>query len=212
MTRLGPSRRVRFAGRAINNLVAFAPWTWPLLRPIVTRFFDASAQGWDERIEPDSPRHLAPIEAALAHTGRSPQRILDVGTGTGAAALMLADRFPGADVVGIDVAPDMIARARQKVAQRRSSARFEVADISRLRSPADFDLIAMLNMPPFFEPLSDLLAPGGYVVHASSSGAHTPFYTSPAALRRGFARRGLETVASGSAGDSTYFVARRPPA
>lgn len=199
-------------GRAINNLIAFAPWSWPLTRPVVRRFFDAAADVWDERVEPDSPDHLATIVAALAHVDSPPDRILDVGTGTGSVALLLAERFAHADVLGIDLSAEMIAGARDKARQRSSSVRFETADISRLNEPGRFDLIAMLNMPPFFEPLSELLAPGGHLVHASSSGARTPFYTSPRALRRGFARRGLEAVASSSVAEGTYFVARRPPA
>jgi methylase of polypeptide subunit release factors len=49
--------------------------------------------------------------AALDRLEASPGRILDIGTGTGAAALELADRYPDAEVVGIDVSVKMVAQA-----------------------------------------------------------------------------------------------------
>jgi methylase of polypeptide subunit release factors len=40
--------------------------------------------------------HSAPI-------ARNPHRILDVGTGTGIWAIDMADRYPSAEVLGIDL-------------------------------------------------------------------------------------------------------------
>ncbi|KAH8690025.1 S-adenosyl-L-methionine-dependent methyltransferase [Talaromyces proteolyticus] len=40
-----------------------------------------------------------------APLSRSPRRILDYGTGTGIYALDIADEFPGAEVIGIDLSP-----------------------------------------------------------------------------------------------------------
>jgi ubiquinone/menaquinone biosynthesis C-methylase UbiE len=46
----------------------------------------------------DKRRYLAPI-------GDNPQRILDLGCGTGIWCVDMADKFPGAQVLGIDIAP-----------------------------------------------------------------------------------------------------------
>jgi ubiquinone/menaquinone biosynthesis C-methylase UbiE len=42
------------------------------------------------------------------------QRILDLGCGTGTLAMQVKQRAPGADVVGLDADPEMLARAREK--------------------------------------------------------------------------------------------------
>ena len=103
----------------------------------------------------------------------------------------------------------MIAQASAKAAERDSRVRFLVADAADFEDEP-FDLITMLNMPPFFEPLSALLAPGGYAVNVSSFGSRTPFYTPPGLLERGFEKRGVHRVAAGEAGVGTYYVGRRP--
>jgi SAM-dependent methyltransferase len=159
-------------------------------------------------VQSDSEARLAPLAAALDHVSRLPARALDIGTGTGTGAFFLASRYRSAEVVGIDLSPEMIALAKAKAASRDGTVRFEVADIATFRPGTAFDLILMMNMPPFFDQVARLLAPGGYVVSIASLGPSTPFYTSPATLERGFARRGLRTVASDPG--RTYHVAERP--
>jgi SAM-dependent methyltransferase len=201
---------VRTFGRAITKAAAHAPWTWRLLRGRVRRFFDTLAPGWDARVGGDSAERLVPLERVLEHVARPPARVLDIGTGTGTAALFVAARYPGATVLGIDISSAMIEEANEKARRRASPARFEVADIADLRAAEPFDLIVMMNMPPFFEQVARVLAPGGYVASIASRGPTTPFYTPAATLDRGFGRRGLRTVVADPGG--TYWVAERPPA
>jgi SAM-dependent methyltransferase len=208
--RTGPGPVATRIGRFINNSVVRAPWLWPLLRRSVTRFFDRVAGGWDERVQIDRPERVAPLEAALAAMERRPARVLEVGTGTGRGAFLIADTYPGAEVLGIDISGEMIARARAKTKPEHGNrVRFEVADVANVPELGRFDLVAMINMPPFFEAVADRVAPGGYVAWASSFGPETPFYTSERALRRGFERRGLNTVSAGRAGIGTYYLAKR---
>jgi SAM-dependent methyltransferase len=196
--------------RGITKATAHAPWTWRLLRRPVQFLFDRLAPGWDERVGADTGGRLAPLDAALANVARDPGRALDIGTGTGAAAFVLADRYPAAAVLGIDLSEQMIARAREKAREKGSRARFEVADIAVFRPAEQYDLVIMMNMPVFFDQVSALLAPGGYVVSVASRGTTTPFYTPPSTLERGFGRHALRTVAVDP--DKTYYVAERPQA
>ncbi len=76
-------------------------------------------------------------------------RFLDVGTGSGIVALLLASR--GLAGEGIDVLPAWIALARRSAADSglAGRVRFRVADVRREKA-GGFDL-AVAN-PPFFEP------------------------------------------------------------
>lgn len=205
-----PGPLLRVLGRAVTSAVARFPATWQFLRVPVRRFFDAQATNWDERAGSDPTEYLAPLSTALDHLPITPGRILDIGTGTGAAAIEMAARFADAEIVGIDVSAEMIARARSYTSESPGRPTFLVADAADFEHDEGFDLITMLNMPPFFDRVVVLLAPGGCVVHASSHGARTPFFSPPGVLRSGFSRRGLQTVASGCAGPGTFYIGRRP--
>jgi len=71
-----------------------------------------------------------PAVVRLADRGALRGHLLDAGCGTGENALLAAAH--SADVVGVDVSPTAIARARAKAAERGLSARFEVADALHL--------------------------------------------------------------------------------
>jgi SAM-dependent methyltransferase len=49
-----------------------------------------------------------------AADGAGPSRLLDLGAGTGTGALGLAERFPQAEVIAVDIEPGSLARLRDK--------------------------------------------------------------------------------------------------
>jgi len=208
----GISRRNFAIGRAVNNVAIRAPWLWPVLRGPVRRFFSERAAGWDERVGAGGVEHLEPLAAATLHVSPAPERILDVGCGTGAGALFLAREFPQARVRGVDLSEEMIHAAIAKVGlDPEGRIAFKVADASSLPySENSFDLVAQLNMPPFFAELARVLRPGGQVIVASSTGSATPFYTRPSLLRWKFLQHGIEPVEIGHAGAGTFYVGRLP--
>jgi SAM-dependent methyltransferase len=198
------NRQQRIA-RAITNVVVRFPFLWPVLRGVMTRLFDDIAPRWDALM---SPERLVAFEAGLEHVPGEPRTLLDLGTGTGDGAIALAQRWPEADVLGIDVSSGMLDEARRKAPELR----FEVGDASRLALPdGAFDLVAMNNMIPFVDELARVVRPGGHVLFAYSRGAETPIYVAPALLRRKLAGAGFEVVEEVAAGPGTAMVARRRP-
>ena len=206
-----PPLPVRVMGKALTRMVARAPWTWPLMRRLVRGFFDRSAGGWDERVRPDAPEHLAALAAAVARLEAPPARAVDLGTGTGAGALWLAREFPEARVTGLDISEAMIEQAKAKLPNVLSGrVEFVVGDAERLPfTDGSLDLVAQISVPVFFDEVARVLAPRGYVVVVSSLGLRTPFHTPERTLRRGFRRRGIATVATGAEGPGTFFLGRR---
>lgn len=63
----------------------------------------------DPRVLIPRPETEGLVEVALEV---SPSRVLEVGTGSGAVALAIADELPGCEVVATDISPDAIALAR----------------------------------------------------------------------------------------------------
>ena len=202
--------RDRLVGRALNNLVARAPWLWPLLRRRMTNFFSERAVGWDQRTGAGGPEHLAPLASAVLRVSPSPERILDVGCGTGAGTLFLAREFPQARIRGVDISEEMVREAVAKVGlDPEGRVAFKVGDAAALPYPDEsFDLVAQLNMPVFFDQVARMLRPGGHVIVAASWGKATPFYTRPKLLQWKFAQRGITQVELGEAGAGTYWVGR----
>jgi malonyl-CoA O-methyltransferase len=142
-----------------------------------------------------------------------PRKILELGTGTGAGAFILARRFPNADIQAVDLSRTMILLAQEKApAELRSRVHFTAADAASLpHESATFDLVCQLNLPLFASEIQRVLRPGGHVVIASTFGPSTPYHTPQRVLRRRFERLGVEMVCSGRAGRGTYFIARRRP-
>jgi ubiquinone/menaquinone biosynthesis C-methylase UbiE len=200
--RLTASLGRRFA-RLATDAVVRRPGLWRLFRGALRRQFDRLGPQWDEIIQTD---HLAAFERALEQVEPPPRRVLDLGTGTGAAALAAARRFPEAEVVGIDLADSMIAEARRKT----DRVRFEVGDAAALPfEDGAFDLVTHANMIPFFDELARVVAPGGYVVFGFSGGSETPIYVDSGRLRGELERRGFTHFAELEAGRGTAFLARK---
>lgn len=200
----------RFA-RFVTGAVVRRPALWRAFRGPLRAQFDRLAPDWDAR---RGPHHLAPLEAALERVAPAPTRILDLGTGTGAGAAALARRFPDAQVFGVDLSPAMVAEAEQKLAPGLAGrVRFETGDAERLQyGDGSFDLVALVNMIPFFDELARVTRPGGHVAFSFSRGAETPIYVPPARLREELGRRGFADFAEFAAGEGVALLARRPAA
>lgn len=152
---------------------------------------------------------MAPYEAALAGVDGPARDVLDLGTGTGVGARLLHERFRCARVVGVDVAPEMLAEARKHA----PDLTFVEGDAARLPfDDASFDVVAQNNMIPFPDELGRVLRPGGWAVLAFSSGPETPIWVEPELLRKELESRGFADFAEIAAGRGIAVLARRPDA
>ena len=91
------------------------------------------------------------VERALGHIRElEAPRVLDVGTGTGAIALAIADEHPGTRVTAIDVSPGALELAAENA--RRTGLAVELAehDIRDGLPGGPYDLV--VSNPPYVEP------------------------------------------------------------
>ena len=196
----------RFA-RLVTDAVVRRPLLWQVFRRPLRSMFDGLASTWETRI---GPHHLRALDLALEDV-LPPRRILDLGTGTGVVAIALAERYPEAQVVGIDISPGMIEEAARKLPPELAGrVRFEVGDASALDcDDSDFDLVVLSNMIPFFDELARIVTPGGFLVLSFSRGDETPIYVPSGRLREELGRRGFAEFAEFSAEPATALRAKR---
>lgn len=82
------------------------------------------------------------VEAAVE---LQPDSVLDVGTGTGAIALAIADELPGCEVVAVDTSPGALALARENAAALGLAERVGL-ELGSLPARREFDLV-VANLP-----------------------------------------------------------------
>ncbi|HEU4945459.1 MAG TPA: class I SAM-dependent methyltransferase [Solirubrobacterales bacterium] len=75
--------------------------------------FDWTPEIYLERIRTQIPRYDELQEEAIAAIPSPPERVLELGMGTGETTRRLIEAHPDAWVVGLDSSPDMVFRARQ---------------------------------------------------------------------------------------------------
>ena len=192
-----PPRKARIIGTILSTLVARAPWLWPLLRRPTQRFWDKMAPQWTGRASPD---RAASLEAGAHNVPGTPQRILEVGSGSGDGTAVLSRVFPDARVTGMDLSAQMVRIA----GLTNPGPEYVQGDASAIPFPDDtFDLVAQLNVPFYPRELKRVLKPDGYILVASTLGPATPYYTP-----HGFLRGKLSEVASGQEGRGDWFIGR----
>lgn len=94
--------------------------------------------------DPRCGAYLIRIGTLMSLLPPRPARILDLGCGTGWTSLFFARA--GYEVVGVDIAPDMIDRAnKQRDAEGLSGASFVVSDYEHLAYSNEFDAVVFFH-------------------------------------------------------------------
>jgi ubiquinone/menaquinone biosynthesis C-methylase UbiE len=197
--------------RVATNAAVRSPFLWKLFRPLVRKQFDAIAPVWDRMRMEDT---FVPFEVAVAAVEPKPGKVLDLGTGTGEGAFVLARQLPDAEIVGVDLAERMLEQARKRTPPEFAGrVRFERADASALPyADGSFELVTHANMIPFFDEVARVVAPGGQALFAFSSGPTTPIYVPLERIRDELQRRGFTDFAEFEAGRGVALLARKPKA
>lgn len=113
------------------------------------------------------------VEELVFHTGKEPQKILDLGCGTGTVALILKDR--GCEISGIDPSKEMIDIAKEKAKADGWDIPFSVGTAQDLNIKNKYELVLSLsdcinhiiepnNVKKAFKNVFDSLQEGGLFV------------------------------------------------
>jgi ubiquinone/menaquinone biosynthesis C-methylase UbiE len=146
---------------------------------------------------------LAPLAAAVLHVPGRPERILEIGCGSGDGVLFLAREFPAARVRGVDRSAEAIRAAVARVGlDPEGRVAFKHARPRSLPFPDGFfDLVVQSDGPLHVGEVARVLRPGGHLLLIGRRRL----------LDRRLARHGLAPVETGEAGGEPFRLARLAP-
>jgi trans-aconitate 2-methyltransferase len=138
---------------------------------------------WDPaqyaRFAEERGRPFLDLTARIEHD--APRRVIDLGCGPGNLTALLARRWPGARVEGIDSSVEMIERSAPLATDQLS---FHVADVAEFRVPPDADVLvsnAALQWVPDHQALlrrwAQSLAIGGWLAFQVPGNFGSPSHT-----------------------------------
>ncbi len=87
------------------------------------------------------------------------ERVLDIGTGTGILALMLAQRFPKTAITALEIVPEAALQAQENVANSQFSAQITVINTALQDFKTEQKFHRIISNPPFFVAEKSMLSP-----------------------------------------------------
>lgn len=111
----------------------------------------------------------------LQGTDGPPQRLLDVGAGTGIATRMALEKWPQCHVTLLDASPAMLEQAKKKLAPYADRCRYIIQNLETESVAGEYDAVlscdALHHVTPerrreLFRELHDCLKPGGAFAYA----------------------------------------------
>ena len=110
---------------------------------LVGKFFDALTDDYTATIERCFPRYREMLWAVLDYLPSDfrPQRILELGSGTGNLSVLTHARYPNASFVFVDLSTESLDSCRKRLGES-PSLKYEAADFNELNFPAgEFDIV-----------------------------------------------------------------------
>jgi tRNA (cmo5U34)-methyltransferase len=157
----------------------------PAVMDRIKQHFEEEAQDFDRiilQLIPGYARMVEALVAALPFESSAPIHIIDLGCGTGTVAKAVLEAFPNAHVTCLDLAENMIAMARAKLA-RLPNVSYVVGDFASFDGAYDavvsslalHHLVTDEDKMRFYRRIFACLLPGGAFYNGDvvlGSGAH----------------------------------------
>lgn len=136
------------AGRRFGEMVRRRLRREPVAYIVGTRWFRNIELAVDPRVLIPRPETELLVELALE---LRPETVLDIGTGSGAVALAIADELPGCEVTATDTSEGALQVARANAERLGLAERVELAAGTLPPGSCDFDLV-VANLPYVSDP------------------------------------------------------------
>jgi|LGOV01.1.fsa_nt_gb ubiquinone/menaquinone biosynthesis C-methylase UbiE len=173
-------------------------------------FPEKISYSYDSKAKESDIDYLLAFKDGLTQISNTPQSILDLCTGTGLAAFMVADRFPLASIVGLDQSHSMVDIAQGKIPDAdKKRIRFEIGNAADLSyGDAEFDLIVTSNAPVYLSEAARVLKPDGNILVMFSFGGKA-FENARGEIIRLLEKNELSLVDLKSSGKGAFILGRK---
>jgi len=137
---------------------------------IVRSFFPGTGKSYDTVVNVFTLGLDRYWKRAIFRRLGSCSRILDLACGTGIVTEGLANRFPNAEIVGVDITDDYLEIYRQRIRARNINAKFILGNAETVLLEGKFDAVVSSYIPKYVDPwlllknVSAHLKPGGMMV------------------------------------------------
>lgn len=139
---------------------------------IMSVFPGKISRNYDRKISKMGHDYEAAFIEGLNQISNEPKKVLDICTGTGFAALLLAEHYKEATIEAVDLSPEMIKISKEKMElEGYTNLRFSIGNAMDLDfNDNEFDVVVSTNAPVYLEEATRVLKPGGELLVAFSFG------------------------------------------